>query len=89
MKNLLKMMRWETGMKQYELAIKLHCSAPYLSLVENGRIDPPEAFKARAAQIFKIGVEEIFPETEKAFEKYKNATDRSVTFQTRSERAER
>jgi DNA-binding XRE family transcriptional regulator len=61
MKNLLKMMRWETGMKQYELAIRLHCSAPYLSLVENGRVDPPAAFKEKAAQIFKVDVEEIFP----------------------------
>jgi DNA-binding XRE family transcriptional regulator len=62
MKNLLKLMRWETGMKQYELAIKLRCSAPYLSLVENGRIEPPDEFKALAAQIFKTNVKEIFPE---------------------------
>ena len=65
MKNLLKMTRWEAGMKQYELAIKLCCSAPYLSLVENGRVDPPEEFKEKAAQIFKASVEEIFPEAEK------------------------
>jgi DNA-binding XRE family transcriptional regulator len=63
MKNLLKMRRWDAGMKQYELAIKLRCSAPYLSLVENGRVDPPEEFKALAAQIFKVSIEEIFPET--------------------------
>jgi DNA-binding XRE family transcriptional regulator len=62
MKNLLKLMRWEAGMKQYELAIKLRCSAPYLSLVENGRIDPPDDFKIMAAHILKIDVEEIFPE---------------------------
>lgn len=66
MKNLLKMMRWEAGMKQYELAIKLHCSAPYLSLVENGRVDPPEEFKKKAAQLFKVGAEEIFPKAERA-----------------------
>src|SRR5512145_1389307 len=65
MKNLLKMTRWQTGMKQYELAIKLHCSAPYLSLIENGRVDPPEEFKERAAQFFKVAVEEIFPEAER------------------------
>ncbi len=53
-------------MKQYELAIKLHCSAPYLSLVENGRVDPPEEFKKKAAQLFKVGAEEIFPKAERA-----------------------
>lgn len=66
MKNLLKVRRWEAGMKQYELATKLNCSAPYLSLVENGRVDPPEAFKAMAAQIFNRCVEEIFPQTASA-----------------------
>lgn len=65
MKNLLKLMRWEAGMKQYELAIKLRCSAPYLSLVENGRIDPPNEFKTLAAQILKTNVEEIFPEAKR------------------------
>ena len=66
MKNLLKVRRWEAGMKQYELATKLNCSAPYLSLVENGRVDPPEEFKALAAQLFNLCVEEIFPQTESA-----------------------
>jgi DNA-binding XRE family transcriptional regulator len=61
MKNLLKVMRWEAGMKQYELAMQLRCSAPYLSMIENGRLDPPDEFKALAAEIFSVSVEEIFP----------------------------
>ncbi|NUM72796.1 helix-turn-helix domain-containing protein [candidate division KSB1 bacterium] len=64
MKNLLKLRRWEAGMKQYELATKLNCSAPYLSVVENGRIDPPEEFKLLVAQIFNLSVEDIFPHPE-------------------------
>ena len=52
-------------MKQYELAFKLRCSAPYLSLVENGRIDPSGEFKTLAAQIFKTNIEEIFPEVKR------------------------
>jgi len=61
MKNLLKLKRWEVGMKQYELANKLYCSAPYLSLVENDRIDPPEEFKAKAAAILHVDVDALFP----------------------------
>lgn len=66
MKNLLKVRRWEAGMKQYELATRLHCSAPYLSIIENGRIDPPDEFKAMVAQILNLKVEEIFPRIESA-----------------------
>lgn len=61
MKNLLKVKRWEAGMKQYELAIKLSCSAPYLSLVENGRVDPSDEFKAKVAATLNLKVEELFP----------------------------
>jgi DNA-binding XRE family transcriptional regulator len=66
MKNLLKVRRWQAGMKQYELATKLNCSAPYLSVVENGRVDPPEAFKVMVARILSVSVEDIFPRTESA-----------------------
>lgn len=65
MKNLLKVLRWEAGMKQYELAIKLQCSAPYLSIVENGRENPPREFKERVALVLKRSVEEIFPEAKR------------------------
>ncbi len=65
MKNLLKLRRWEKGIKQYELAIQLQCSAPYLSMVEGGRIDPPDEFKERVAAFFGMSIEEIFPKTPK------------------------
>ncbi|NUO82088.1 helix-turn-helix transcriptional regulator [candidate division KSB1 bacterium] len=68
MKNLLKLRRWEKGIKQYELAIKLECSAPYLSMVEGGRIDPPDVFKERVAAFFGMSVEEIFPQAPKSSE---------------------
>jgi putative transcriptional regulator len=62
MKNLLKLRRWEKGMKQYELAMRLQCSAPYLSMIESGRLDPPDEFKEKVAAFFKMPVEEIFPQ---------------------------
>ncbi len=61
MKNLLKVRRWEVGMKQYELANRLGCSASYLSMVENGRLEPPEEFKKKAAATLNLKVEELFP----------------------------
>ena len=60
-KNLLKVRRWEAGLKQYELAYMLGCSAPYLSMVENNRVEPTEEFKRRAAAIFEVPVSELFP----------------------------
>ncbi len=60
-RNLLKVRRWEAGLKQYELAYLLGCSAPYLSMVENNRVEPTEEFKRRAASIFEVPVSELFP----------------------------
>jgi transcriptional regulator with XRE-family HTH domain len=71
MRNLLKIKRWQAGMRQYELASRLGCSPPYLSMVENGRIESTEEFKVKAAQIFNVTVEEIFPETVIAEEIFK------------------
>ena len=60
MKNLLKVKRWEAGLKQYELAFLLGCSSTYLSLVENNRIEATAEFKKKAAEIFSVPVEDIF-----------------------------
>jgi transcriptional regulator with XRE-family HTH domain len=49
-------------MKQYELANRLGCSASYLSMVENGRVEPPEEFKTKAAAALQTEVKELFPE---------------------------
>ncbi|RPH94480.1 MAG: XRE family transcriptional regulator, partial [Calditrichaeota bacterium] len=58
MRNFLKIKRWESGIKQYELAILLGCSSTYLSMVENGRIEPTERFKIKVSEIFNLPVEE-------------------------------
>ncbi|MBN1478921.1 XRE family transcriptional regulator [candidate division KSB1 bacterium] len=60
MKNVLKIKRWEHGIKQYELAILLGCSSTYLSMVENSRIEPSETFKEKVAEIFHLDIEQIF-----------------------------
>ncbi len=60
MKNLLKIKRWERGIKQYELAILLGCSSTYLSMVENGRVEPTEKFKTKVAEIFNAPVDQLF-----------------------------
>jgi len=62
MRNLLKIKRWEAKIKQYELANLLKCSAPYLSMVENGRVEPSEAFMQNAAKLLNVKVEKLFPE---------------------------
>ena len=66
MKNLMKVRRWEANLKQYELANLLDCSAPFLSMVENGRIDPPEDFKKRAARALNCRVGDLFPKNPKS-----------------------
>jgi DNA-binding XRE family transcriptional regulator len=60
-RNKLKVKRWEMGIKQYEMADMLGCSAPYLSMVENGRIEPTTIFKLRAAQVLNDNLETLFP----------------------------
>jgi len=62
MKNLVKIKRWQAGIKQYELAEKLDCSPPYLSMVENGRVEATEEFKRKAANALQTTVEELFPD---------------------------
>ncbi len=62
MKNLLKFKRWEAGIKQYELANLLGCSASYLSMVENGRMEPTKDFKEKTALLLNLSIQEIFPE---------------------------
>ncbi len=62
MKNLLRIKRWQTGLKQYELAEMLQCSPPYLSMVENGRVEATDDFKRRAATALNTTVEDLFPD---------------------------
>jgi len=60
MRNLLKIKRWEAGLKQYELAFLLGCSAPYLSMVENNRLEATNDFKMKAAEIFGMDISDLF-----------------------------
>ena len=62
MKNLLRIKRWQAGLKQYELAEMLDCSPPYLSMVENGRVEATEDFKRKAAAALNSTVEDLFPD---------------------------
>ena len=59
---MLRIKRWQSGLKQYELAEMLNCSPPYLSMVENGRVEATEEFKKKAANALKTTVEELFPD---------------------------
>lgn len=62
MKNMLRIKRWQAGLKQYELAEMLQCSPPYLSMVENGRVEATDDFKRKAANALNSTVEDLFPD---------------------------
>jgi len=62
MKNVLRIKRWQASLNQYELAEILKCSPPYLSMVENCRVEATEDFKQKAAAALNSTVEDIFPE---------------------------
>lgn len=57
---MIKIKRWQAGIKQYELAKILGCSPPYLSMVENGRVEATDEFKRKAAQALRTTVEDLF-----------------------------
>lgn len=59
---MLRIKRWQAGLKQYELAEILQCSPPYLSMVENGRVEATENFKCKAASALNTTVEDLFPD---------------------------
>lgn len=58
--NRLWAKRREMGIKQYDMAKKLKVSTPFLSKVELGLLEPPDAFKKLAGKVFKMSVEELF-----------------------------
>jgi len=64
MMNYVKIKRWQAGMKQYELADILKCSPPYLSMVENGRVEATEEMKRKIAEILNTTIEELFPQSQ-------------------------
>jgi transcriptional regulator with XRE-family HTH domain len=60
MKNQIKIKRWEAGLKQYELAFLLGCSATYLSMVENNRVEATHEFKRKVSEILGIPENDLF-----------------------------
>ncbi len=64
MKNLIRIYRWEAGLKQYELAGRVGCSSPYLSQVENFRTEPDDTFKEKVAEVLHTPREILFPEND-------------------------
>jgi len=58
--NRLWAKRREMGIKQYDMAKKLKVSTPFLSKVELGLLEPPEAFKKLASKVFKMTQNELF-----------------------------
>ncbi len=58
--NRLWAKRRELGIKQYDMAKKLKVSTPFLSKVELGLLEPPEAFKKLAAKVLKMDQNELF-----------------------------
>lgn len=58
--NRLWAKRREMGIKQYDMAKKLKVSTPFLSKVELGLLEPPDAFKKLASKVFKMEQEDLF-----------------------------
>jgi putative transcriptional regulator len=58
--NRLWAKRREMGIKQYDMAKKLKVSTPFLSKVELGLLEPPDAFKKLASKVFKMSQNELF-----------------------------
>ena len=58
--NKLWAVRRTRGIRQYDMAKKLDVSTPFLSKVELGLIDPPDAFKKNCAKYLKLPVSELF-----------------------------
>ncbi|MBU5369267.1 helix-turn-helix transcriptional regulator [Enterococcus avium] len=60
MKNRLKEMRKERGIKQEELAISLEVSRQTIGSLENGRYNPSILLAFKIARYFNVSIEDIF-----------------------------
>ena len=60
MKNCLKEMREERGIKQEELAAALEVSRQTIGSLENGRYNPSIVLAFKLARYFDKSIEEIF-----------------------------
>ncbi len=50
----LKVIRTASGMKQKDIAAKLHVTPNYISLLESGRREPSISFLKRLAKLLKV-----------------------------------
>lgn len=60
-RNKLWSIRMSKGIKQYELARRIHCSPSYLSKIEKGLLEPTQDFKKACAKVLKLKEIDIFP----------------------------
>ena len=60
MNNRLKVLRAERGWSQGDLADKLDVSRQSVNAIETGKYDPSLPLAFRIAELFELGIEEIF-----------------------------
>ena len=60
LKTDIHMLRWESGMKQEELAAKVGVRRETISALEKGRYNPSLKLAMDIAKVFEKQVEEIF-----------------------------
>ena len=60
MNNRLKVLRAERGWSQQDLAERLDVSRQSVNAIETGKYDPSLPLAFRIAELFGLGIEEIF-----------------------------
>lgn len=60
MENRLRMLRGARGWSQADLALRLEVSRQSVNAIETGRYDPSLPLAFRIAELFGLGIEEVF-----------------------------
>jgi putative transcriptional regulator len=71
MNNLMRVLRAERNWSQAELADRLEVSRQTVNAIETGKYDPSLPLAFRIAQVFGMGIEEVFQ-----YEGSSNGTER-------------
>jgi putative transcriptional regulator len=66
MKNRLKVLRAERDWTQAQLAEALDVSRQTINAIEKGKFDPSLPLAFRAARLFALRIEEIFPDEDRS-----------------------